>query len=253
MSTIPDRDQDLIQFAVDHAEPWVQNAAQIGIPPAAAAQFGTLMNEAQNAFNAARAAREASKAATVTQDTALKNLRNAAGDLVKLIRAFAPTTSDPAKVYATALIPPPADPQRNQPPTAATNLKASLDATTGEIKVTWKAVQTEPGVSYIVKRRTPSTSGGSFVFLGVATGRKSFVDTTIPAGVTQLEYVVQPQRARLTGPESAILTVRFGPGGAGSANVAFSTETNDNASNTANNNNKLVSSTTTTSTRRLVA
>ncbi len=222
-------------------------------PPAAAAQFGTLMNEAQNAFNAARAAREASKAATVTQETALKNLRNAAGDLVKLIRAFAPTTSDPAKVYAPALVPPPADPQRNQPPTAATNLKASLDATTGEIKVTWKAVQTEPGVSYIVKRRTPSTGGGTFVFLGVATGRKSFVDTTIPAGVTQLEYVVQPQRARLTGPESAILTVRFGPGGAGSANVAFSTETNDNASTAPSSNNKLVSSTTTTSTRRLVA
>lgn len=102
-------------------------------------------------------------------------------------------------------------------------------------------------MTYIIKRRTGS---GSFVFLGVATGRKSFVDSTIPAGATQVEYVVQPQRARLTGPESPILTVRFGQGGAGSANMTFSTETIDN---NANNPNKLVSSTTTTRTRRLVA
>lgn len=215
MSTVPERDQDIIQFAVDHSEAWTQSAALIGLTPAQAAAFGTFMNEAQNAFNAARAAREASRAATVSQKAAIKALRTNAGDLVKIIRAYANTAADPAAVYATALIPPPAAPQRNRLPAPATDVKASLDASTGNLKISWKSQQPESGTSYIVKRRTSPT--GEFTFVGVASGKKSFVDATLPAGVTQVEYIVQPQRSTLKGPDSAVLTVRFGRGGAGGA------------------------------------
>lgn len=56
MSTLPDRDQDLLQFAVDHSQAWAQAASAVGLTPAQAADFAGFLAEARGAFDDARAA-----------------------------------------------------------------------------------------------------------------------------------------------------------------------------------------------------
>ncbi len=212
MPIVPDRDVDAIQFFEQHTDTWTTNATVIGLTSAQAMAVKNAAGAARTAFTAALAAREASKVATQTQKTALTLMRSVGGSAINTIRAFAESTNNPG-VYDKAMIPPPSAPTQSQPPEQATSLKAILDAATGAIKITWKAAQPEGGTSYIVTRRIGGD--GDFAFLGVATGRKSFVDSTIPFGATHIEYVVQGQRGTLTGPASSVLVVQFGASGGG--------------------------------------
>lgn len=153
----------------------------------------------------------------------MRTLRVNAGDLIKIIRAFAQAGENPAAVYAAALIPPPAAPKRNPPPAPATDLKAALNASTGHITLSCKAIQPESGTCYIITRRT--NAAGDFQFVGVANGNKRYTDTTIPPGTTRVDYIVRSQRSTLHVPDSAVLTVQFGAGGAvGAGGVEVSRE-----------------------------
>lgn len=62
---------------------------------------------------------------------------------------------------------------------------------------------------------TPSSSEGR---------DKSFTDTTLPVGVDKVEYIVQPKRGTVTGPQSNVFAVQFGSvpigmGGGGSLSI----------------------------------
>lgn len=51
----------------------------------------------------------------------------------------------------------------------------------------------------------------------LARRNKSFTDTTLPLGVDGVEYIVQPKRGEVSGPQSNVFSVQFGsvaPGGA---------------------------------------
>jgi hypothetical protein len=221
MSVIPDRDADCIQFFEQRADAWLEHAPDIGLTADSANQVKADTTAARDAYTAALAAREASKVATMALSEAMRALRTDGGNAVKTIRAYAQTTGI-EKVYQNAMIPPPAEPRRNTPPARPTDLRASLDASSGALRITWKCAQPEPGTSYAITRRTGGA--GAFAFVGVATGRKSFVDPTIPAGATRVEYKVTGQRGTVTGPASAVLSVQFGAqgggGGAGTLTIA---------------------------------
>lgn len=198
-----------------HKDVFTTNAAAIGITPAMATIFKTATETAAADALAQEKARLAALAATQTTNNSFQALRRAALDTVRTIRTFAENTGNPA-VYQIAQIPPPAIPTPAAPPGQPTELTCTLDASSGDLELRWKANNPAgtSGTSYIVRRRVPSEGGGSFTFVG-ATGAKRFVDSTFVSGPDSVQYTVQGQRADSAGPVSQIFTVNFGrmPGG----------------------------------------
>ncbi|MEX2218932.1 MAG: fibronectin type III domain-containing protein [Phycisphaerales bacterium] len=99
------------------------------------------------------------------------------------------------------------------PPALPTSFRVEIGQE-GNLIIRWKASNPASGggTAYIVERRL--NGAGAFGFLGAAGGDKTFDDTTIPGGTSQVEYRVRGQRSGVSGP-AAIWTVRFGVGGGG--------------------------------------
>lgn len=209
MPTVPTTDIDLVNFCTEHAEIWALDPAGLGLGALQVTQLTNLTQTAANSLEAARKARETSKATTVMMRADISAVRTYVNDLIRIIKGYAEVQANPAAVYSQAQIPPPAAPGPVPAPSQPTNLTATLNATSGEITLRWKATQPQgaSGTTYIVRRRQSGT--GEFAFVGV-TGAKSFIDSSFFAGPDVVEYTVQAQRADASGPVSSILTVNFG-------------------------------------------
>lgn len=199
---------DFFEWCQSHVDTFVSHASTIGLTTAQATAFKTAVINAIDADASQVAAKEAAKAATTTANTAVSALRRSAADTVRLIKAFAESTNNPA-VYATAQIPPPATPSPLPPPGKPTDMNVAIAPATGAITLKFKC--TNPagaaGTAYIIRRRVGSS--GPFEFVGV-TGKKSFTDSTFIAGPDTVSYTVQAQRSDSAGPISDILVINFG-------------------------------------------
>ncbi len=221
MATYPTTPRhDFLQWCQTHAPVFAAHAAALGLTPAQLQAFQAAVAEADDrlldharAVQAARLARQQALAAFAT-------LRGAAGGVVRTIRARAETSADPLALYALAQIPPPGRPTPLPPPAQPQRLTTVLEAATGALTLRWKAAQPSgaAGTTYLIRRRLPGETGFSFVG---ASGKKRFVDRTVPAGAARVQYTVQGQRADLAGPVSPIFTVHFGrtPDGGRTASV----------------------------------
>lgn len=204
---LPETVAEIIEWAEAHDPLFTANAVAIGLSPGQALAFKSFMSSARSAFSAAEVARLASKNATNAQTVAVTNLRNNAGALVGIIKAFAEATNNP-NVYTLAGVSPP-DPRGTvPPPNAAKNLKATLNPS-GSLTISWKAVQPRGSANtvYLVYRQLPGESRLSLV---ATVGRKSWTDETLPRGVDGVNYMVQSKRGSTLGPESDQLAVTFG-------------------------------------------
>ena len=210
MSTYPVSPRsDFLEWCQAHAPVFEMNADAIGMTAEQALKFGSLTGEAAKAILEQEAAQQAARVATQRARDSVAALQAGAGDAVRTIRATAELNSFPNKVYNTAQIAPPADPSPTPPPDKPRRLDVTLVAATGALTLTWKASQPRgtSGAAYLIRRRLPGENG--FSFLGV-TGEKGFTDETVPAGTEHVEYTVQGQRGRRTGPLSEILRVTIG-------------------------------------------
>src|SRR5690606_25350641 len=81
---------------------------------------------ARAALTTAIQTRDAAKGATTDLHGALDTLRGLGGPAIAAIRAFAEGSEDPASVYATAQIPPPADPTPAPAPAIPTGVSAEV-------------------------------------------------------------------------------------------------------------------------------
>ena len=164
------------------------------------------------------AAQEIAKAATAAADDAIAVLVQAGNDIIKQVRIKA-TTAGPS-VFELAQIPAPAT------PTAVTTLGKPTDfsvelSETGALTLTWKCASPRAtGVVYQVWRCASPTD--EFTYLG-GSGSKLFVDSTIPAGSSQVTYQIQAVRSTAVG-EFAQFNVNFGVSG-GTTTVASVEET----------------------------
>jgi hypothetical protein len=203
-----------------HTGVFSANAAQIGLTPAQATAFSAATTAGAAALLAQEQAKQAYRVATQVAEESFGTLRSSAGDVVRLIRAYAESTAKPSIVYNLAQIPPPSPPSPAPPPAQPTDLTVTLDASGGDLTLRWKAANPAgtSGTSYIIRRRLPGES--EFSFIGVS-GKKEFVDDTLIAGPDSVQYTVQGQRADSSGPLSPIFTVNFGqaPGGGFTATV----------------------------------
>jgi hypothetical protein len=206
----------LIQFAETHKETWKSNSQQIGLTNAQATEYEALTNAARATYAAVEAGRLAQRASTLAQTQAIRELRTANSALLRIIRGFAQNAPDSNAVYQAAQIKPPAPPVPLGPPTTPFDITARLALTEGGIDIRWKATQVGSGVVYRVERSIITVTGaGPWTLVGL-TGAKNSTDTTIPQGVSHVQYRVIAQRGSRTSNPSSVLDIRFGTGdGAG--------------------------------------
>ena len=168
---------------------------------------------------AAPAVEAPATAATTDYHGSAATLRTVAADVVRFVKAFADANANPPAIYALAQIPEPTPPSPLPPPGQPTDFSATLNAS-GSVTLRWKCADAAPssGAFFTVRRKLGGAEGGGFALLGT-TQSKSFDDGAIPLGVTSVSYLVQGFRGTEPGPEGEQLTVQFGVGGGGQAQV----------------------------------
>lgn len=211
MSVFPTRITNLLEFCEQRQAAWLSQALAIGLTVPIATEFKNATVAARAAWTAQLAAEQALKNAVIAQQNAVIALRRSGGDCVRLIRGFAEIQANPDSVYAIAQIPPPAVPTPAGPPGTPEQFKAALNPD-GSITMRWKCVNpaNTTGTVYKIVRRAEGEAG----FTPVAVvGVRNFTDTTIPAGVNRVEYVVTAQRAEFVGQPASPFIVMFGQSG----------------------------------------
>lgn len=217
MSIVPDNRLGKIQFYEAHIAPWTTNATGIGLTPGAVTSLGTLTTAARAAFNAAEVARQAAKSATQAYYDAVRIMHNGPGagsDMIETIKNYAQSKGNP-NVYTLAQIPPPATPSTMPAPGTPFEFTVGL-LQDGSIQLNWKCTNPSGSVGtiYEVMRQIGGTSA-PMTFIG-ATGVRSFIDSTLPAGSSPCTYKVTAVRSTARG-NPAQFTVNFGIGGDGAA------------------------------------
>lgn len=211
MGNVPNGRRDLLAFGLAHADGWQQAAQEIGLSNSQAAFVKLNSDNTQAKQTSVQSQRDAIKTATRELNENYSDLRRSVSEAVRTITTFAenkPTEKERLAVYNTANIEPPAPRRTNVPPNTATELKVSLDATTGALELKWKATQ-PAGVVYSVYRKTSTSS--TFVLAGV-TGKKKFVDLGLPGSPNVVSYYVVATKGTLSSNPSSTLEVRFGNG-----------------------------------------
>ncbi|HMN40881.1 MAG TPA: hypothetical protein PKE29_08545 [Phycisphaerales bacterium] len=222
---MPTKIGDLINWCTVHVDLWSVNATSVGLTAAQALQFKNAVNTMVLANSSAEAARQASKDATITLQTNVDVVRTLGAAFVAVIKGYAETTNN-NNVYALGGVSPSDPPGVVPTPVAPNQFGASINPD-GSLTVKWKVTQPAgcTNVSYSVSRRLNGGTG-PFVLLANEGGRnKSFVDTTLPIGVDKVEYIVQPRRGDVAGPQSTVFMVQFGSVAGGGGMSITSTET----------------------------
>jgi hypothetical protein len=203
-----------IEWSENHNAPLSTNAVAVGTTAAAVTDLATKTSTARAAYNAQQAAQNAAKAATIDFNLAVDAMTVAAANILKQIKAKAAVAGD--GVYALAEIPAPATPGPKPAPGTPTRFTATLGGD-GALTLRWSCANPRgtSGTIYQVWRRT--SPAAEFTYVG-GTGRKTFVDPTIPAGATAVTDQIQAVRSTVAGPW-AQFNVNFGVGGTGGATV----------------------------------
>ncbi|HYE61970.1 MAG TPA: hypothetical protein VD997_08225 [Phycisphaerales bacterium] len=212
-TVIPRKDQEAIEFFEAHWPIWQTEAAAIGLDADTVLQIKNATSAARASLSTQTSAKSAAKAATTGLRNTMRELRGKGGDGIRTIKAFAATTNNPS-VFERAQIPEPAEPAPTPPPTQPTGFKVELTPE-GGIRLSWKSTGSSGGF-YSISRKLSGES--AFTLIGNS-GKKFYVDSTIPAGVSGATYIVQGWRGQTAGTPSNQLTIQFGVGGGGFASV----------------------------------
>ena len=146
-----------------------------------------------------------------TQDfhEAIRSMSEAGADVIQSIRTKAGV--DGPGIWTLADLPVPATPSPVAAPGTADSFKAEL-VQGGALMLSFKC-QNPKGAQGTVYQVARQVAGGAMVILG-ATGKKTFIDETLPSGLTQVTYKITAIRSTRQG-LPAEFTVKFGVGGSG--------------------------------------
>jgi hypothetical protein len=219
MSVVPSKPAEAYDFAVARQTIWSGVPTQIGLTAADATAMADSTENFAQAFDAAVKARASSKAATEALAQATRTMRTRISDNVQKIRLFAESSANP-NVYSIAQIPAPARPAPLPAPEQPRDIEAVLNAN-GELTLRFRANGGRGGASFLVSRKLAMESNFRLVgTAGVTRSRiKSFTDTTLPPGSTNVQYIITGQRGSVRGADSPIFTVVIG-GTAGAPTVS---------------------------------
>ena len=210
MSTnIPRTIPELIDWCNVHDPLFSVNAVAVGLSVSQAAAFHTLVLAFVKANTEAQVARESSKISTLALKGAMEAVLATGGAYVNTIKAFAEITHN-NNVYLLSGISPSDVPGVVPEPVAPARFGASINPD-GSLTLNWKVAQPVgvTSVAYRVLRRVNTTTG-PFVIVSTEGKGKTYTDKQLPYGVDRVEYIVQPVRGGVPGPQSDVFTVQFG-------------------------------------------
>lgn len=209
-SIVPTGKNASISFFEQRAAVWVTNATQLGISEVAAANLLALTQAARAAFDAAQVAQQNARSAVAAQDSAIGDMRDLGGDLIKGIRLTAEMSGDD-QIYEIALLPMPKTPTAI-PAVPASNLSWNL-LTSGDLELKWDG-SLSSGTTYIVERSIIPAGGqpGPFTPIGFV-GALALTDSGLPQGTSMALYQVKGQKGGTLTQPSAPVLVRLTPGG----------------------------------------
>jgi hypothetical protein len=213
MTILPRRPSQLLAFLESHLPVWGQDPGALGLSAQQLEQIQQAAAAARSAMDAAVAARSAALAATGTMRAALRTAHDLASVGIAGIKAHAARQEDPQAVYSAAQIPAPAAPSPIPAPGGPFVADARIDGA-GALHLSWKARHPRGtrGVVYLVRRRLRDAQGkalGGWQLLGT-TGKKTYIDRTLPAGTAIAEYSVESQRGEKRSGWGQIRAVQFG-------------------------------------------
>jgi hypothetical protein len=190
--------------------------ASFGLSTLQAVSYKTLNDDYAAKFLLALAPETRTKATLLARNDSKVLLVAKGSELAKIIDAT-PTVTDGQRANLGLSVR--AHPSPARAPGTCSNVKTELLAD-GSVQMTWRANNPTgmSGVTYQVWRRFDSA--GEFAFLG-ASGEKRFIDSTIPAGTSQVQYQVRGIRPTAAG-GWAQFSVNFGRGTAAPVTPAVS-------------------------------
>ncbi len=196
MSIVPDTRIGKIEFYEAHVPAWRANAAAIGLTEEQVALLEADTADARADFHGQKQAQNAARAATVAFHHSTARMHERGAALLRTIKNLAETSGDPG-VYALARIPPPAAPGPTATPGTPFALHVDLLAT-GALVLSWKCPNPSGtcGTMYEVQRQIGDAA--PFAYVG-ATGSKTFIDDTLPAGSGSVTYQITAIRSTARG------------------------------------------------------
>jgi hypothetical protein len=179
------------------------SAESFGLSSLQAESYRELNDDYALKYLLALAPQTRTKGTMCARDDAKRLLVARASELAKIIDAMPVTDGQRANLGLSVR----ATSSPARVPGTCSNFKAEL-LNDGSIQLTWRANNSTgmTGVTYQVWRRFGSV--GEFAYLG-ASGEKKFIDSTIPAGMSQVQYQVRGIRPSAAG-EWAQFNVNFG-------------------------------------------
>jgi len=221
MSIVPRTLVDKVQFYETHLPLFAANAATIGLSADEVDQLQAKAQAARDLFNAQQEAQQLAQARTLEFNNAVDSLGALGAALIKIIRAKAEMTAN-KEIYPLSGLPAPADGSPIEAPGTPGQLFTTLHAGDGSLLLKWscKNPRGSVGTTYQIHRSVGTdnaSAAGELVYLGV-TGRREFVDQTIPANATRMQYQIQAIRSTKVG-VAATFNVNFGSNGAKRSSV----------------------------------
>ncbi|HEY0008774.1 MAG TPA: hypothetical protein VGB55_08630 [Tepidisphaeraceae bacterium] len=218
MPILPRTPDERVKFVQNRISLWTANATQIGLLPADVTALSAKATAAAAAMSAAQVARDNAKSLTLAADGAVDAMVRDAAEAIKKIKVKATETGGNT-VYELSNIPAPATPTARPAPGQPSDFKVTLTQL-GALDMSWKCKNPAgtSGTLYQVYRRIGEN--GTPVHIG-ASGNKTFIDNTLPAGTSTVVYQIQAIRSTVGGP-FASFTVQFGQPANGAASMSVS-------------------------------
>ena len=191
MRIVPKSRIESVQFFQIRLDRWAEHAEEIGTSGQSVAALAAATAEARAAFAAQRAAMDAARSATLRFNLAVAEMRRLGAGVIKQVGAKAASAGD--SVYPLASLPVPSGPSKLAAPGQPTRFTASLQQV-GILTLRWRCKHPRgvQGVLYRVSRQTSETQ--KYVVIG-QTGKRVFVDETVPHGVAWVMYQVVAVRS----------------------------------------------------------
>jgi hypothetical protein len=196
MRAVPRNTTGKIEFYKLRLAKWAEHAEQLGLTEQLVAELADATEAAREADRAQRAAAQAARAATQIRDNAIEKMATLGATMIKQIRVQAERQGQ--QTYSLALMSPPEKPSPLGAPGEPYAFTFELGQT-GWLTLRFKCKNPRGsvGTMYHVSRRI--NLQGKFEYLGSA-GETKFIDTSLPAGATSVEYKVQAVRSTAAGP-----------------------------------------------------
>lgn len=205
-----------IEFYENHVADWAAKAVAIGTTAGLVTTLATQTEAARAAYQTHLLAQEQSRAATQNYYTAVREMNGTGTDIIQQVKAKAATDGD--DIYTLALLPVPATPGPVPAPGTPTDFKVTLNPD-GSLRLKWKCPNPAGGGGTIYQIARRIGAGGDFAAIGVS-GKRTFLDATIPAGSASVTYLIVAVRSTAAG-VAAEFTVNLGVSPSGTATASI--------------------------------